>query len=381
MNFSWTPEQENLRASVVDFAQTQLSHDVIERDLRLEFSRDDWQKCADFGIQGLAIPKEYGGQGYDLLTASYAMDGLGYGCRDNGLTFALNSEYVSVSKTLLDVGSEAQKQKYLRAICTGKMIGAYAMTEPGSGSDAFSLQTTAKEVDGGYLLSGHKYLLTFAPVADFVLVFATLNPDYGQWGISVFLVERGAKGFRTTETQPKMGLRTTPIGELFLEDCFVPAENLVGEEGAGAAIFNISQEVERAGILASQLGIMAYQLETAVEYARTREQFGQPIGSFQAVSHRLAEMKMRLDVARLLSYRALWLIQEGKPAALEASLANIYMSESFIDSSLDAIMVHGGRGYLTNTEIERDMRDAVGGPVYGGTSDIQKNIVAKNLGL
>lgn len=381
MNFSWNEKQLALRESIIAFAKEELNGDLIDNDLTCAFPHAAWQKCAEFGILGLGIPQAYGGQGYDILTTMFAFEALGYGCRDNGLTFALNSEFVSTQATLLKVGNETQKQKYLRGICTGELIGAYAMTEPNSGSDAFSLQTTAIETEGGYLLNGHKCLLTFGPVCDFVIVFATVNPEYGQWGISTFIVDRNTAGFRTTENQPKMGLRTTPIGELFLEDCFVPAENLLGEEGAGAAIFNISQEWERALILSSQLGVMEYQLEQTIAYANKRQQFGQSIGKFQAVSHRVVEMKMRLDIAKLLAYRAAWMIEEGLDASMEASMANIYMSESFIQSSLDAIMVNGGRGYLTHNQIERDLRDAVGGPVYGGTSDIQRNIVAKNLGL
>lgn len=381
MEFSWSEDQIALKESVIRFAQAELNDNIIERDHSCTFSRENWNKCAAFGIQGLGIPVEYGGQGHDFLTTMLAMEGLGYGCRDNGLTFSLNSEFVSTCSAILKVGSEAQKEKYLSAICCGEMIGAYAISEPGSGSDAFSLQTTYREVDGGYLLNGHKHLITFGPVADFTLVFATSDPSLGMWGMSVLIVEHDTPGFRATETQSKMGLRTTPIGELFFEDCFVPAENMLGDEGSGAAVFNASQEWERCAILSSQLGIMGYQLDTAIEHAKTRQQFGQPIGSFQAVAHRITEMKMRLDIARLLAYRAAWMISQGIPAATEASLANIYMSENFVASSLDAIMIHGGKGYLTANEIERDMRDAIGGPIYGGTSDIQRNIIAKNLGL
>ncbi|MEM7801668.1 MAG: acyl-CoA dehydrogenase family protein [Chloroflexota bacterium] len=381
MEFSWTEEQLALKQSVIEFAQRELNQNVAAKDLECRFPAAEWQKCAEFGIQGLGIPEAYGGQGHDLLTTMFAMEGLGYGCRDNGLTFALNAEFVSTAAAILKVGNETQKQTYLRGICSGEMIGAYAMTEPTSGSDAFSLKTLARETEGGYLLTGHKILLTFGPVADFAIVFATVDPSLGHWGISSFLVDKSSPGFKVTETQPKMGLRTTPIGELILEDCFVPADNMLGEEGAGAAIFTISQEWERAMILSSQLGIMEYQLETAIAYAQERQQFGQSIGKFQAVSHRITEMKMRLDIAKMLAYRAAWLIDQGLPATTEASMANIYMSESFVANSLDAVMVHGGRGYLSSHEIERDLRDAVGGPVYGGTSDIQRNIIAKELGL
>lgn len=381
MNFSWSEEQLALKASIVQFAQAELNDDLIDRDWRGDFSRANWEKCASFGIQGLFTPKAYGGGGHDILTTVLALEGLGYGSRDNGLTFAINAHMVSTQITLLHAGNEAQKQTYLGGICRGDLIGAYAMTEPEAGSDAFSLQTRATPVDGGYLLNGHKHLITFAPVADFALVFATVDPELGRWGISLFIVDRDTPGFHTPLVEAKMGLRTAPIGQLILDDCFVPATNLIGEEGAGASIFNSGQEWERACILATQLGIMARQLEQAVAHAQTRKQFGRPIGRFQAVSHRIADMKLRLDVAQLLAYRAAWQIKEGIPSMLEAALANIYMAESFVQSSLDTLYVHGGRGYLTEHEIERDVRDAVGGPVYGGTSDIQRNIVAKQLGL
>ena len=381
MDFSWTPEQLALRDEIIRFAQAELNNDVAARDAQGSFSRNIWRKCADFGVQGLCMPEEYGGRGLDLQTAVFALEALGYGCRDNGLTFALNSQLVSTQATLLEAASPAQKQKYLTGICRGDLIGSYAMTEPMSGSDAFSLRTHAKPVEGGYLLNGQKSLITFAPIADFTLIFATVDPDLGQWGVSLFIVDRDTPGYRPSLVQEKMGLRTVPIGSILLEDCFVPTENLIGEEGAGASIFLHGQEWERAFILASQLGVMEHQLETAVAYARNRQQFGRPIGSFQAVSHRITDMKLRLDTARLLTYRAAWLLQQEQPSTLEAALANIAVAESFVHSSLDAIMVHGGRGYLTQNEIERDLRDAIGGPVYGGTSDIQRNIVARQLGL
>ena len=284
-------------------------------------------------------------------------------------------------QTLIDAGSDEQNQKYLRGISSGELIGAYAMTEPGSGSDAYSLRTTYSESDGGYVLHGHKALITFAPVADFFLVFATSNPDLGHWGISLFVVDRDSPGLEVKPNKPKMGLRTAPIGELVLDGCRVGAGSLVGDEGSGASIFHAGQDVERAAILASQIGAMEYQIERAVEYAQTREQFGKPIGKFQSVANRIADMKIRLESARLLAYKAVWQIQQGLPASMDAAIAKVSMADAFIKSSLDSILVFGGRGYLTETEIERDLRDAVGGPVYGGTSDIQRIIIARQLGL
>jgi alkylation response protein AidB-like acyl-CoA dehydrogenase len=381
MNFDWSDEQLELRRSIVEFAQRELNHNVAERDIACEFSRDAWRKCANFGIQSFPIAEAYGGRGLEPLSCFLAMEGLGYGCRDNGLTFSLNAHAVSVVQTLIDAGSDEQKQKYLRGICSGDLIGGYAMTEPESGSDAYSLRTTYSEADNGYVLNGHKAFITFGPVADFFLVFATSNRDLGHWGISLFVVDRDSPGLEIKPNKPKMGLRTAPIGELVLDECRVGPDAIVGNEGSGASIFHAGQDVERAAILASQIGAMEYQIERAVEYAQTREQFGKPIGKFQSVANRIADMKIRLESARLLAYKAVWQIQRGLPASLDAAIAKVTVADAFVKSSLDCILVFGGRGYLTETEIERDLRDAAGGPVYGGTSDIQRIIIARQLGL
>ncbi len=381
MDFSWSDEQLEFKQSVIKFAKNELNGALIERDSKRLFEKKLWQKCAQFGIQGLAIPEKYGGIGADPLTTVLVMEGLGYGCRDNGLTFALNAQMWSVQPTILDFGSEEQKQKYLPGLCRGELIGAYGMTEPDSGSDAFSLRTRAQKKDNGYLLNGTKTMITFAPLADFVVVFATIDPELGKWGVTVFMVDKDTPGFRVSRGIDKMGLSTVPMGELIFEDCFISEAQRIGPEGAGSSIFNSAQEWERSVILASQLGAMARQLEQAIQYAGGRRQFGQAIGKFQSVSNRIADMKVRLETARLLTYKVAWLKSQGKPVMMDAALAKLYLSECFVESSLDAIRVHGGYGYMTEFEIERDLRDAVGGTLYGGTSDIQRNIVAGLLGL
>jgi alkylation response protein AidB-like acyl-CoA dehydrogenase len=201
------------------------------------------------------------------------------------------------------------------------------------------------------------------------------------WGVTAFLIDRGTPGFRVGRDFEKLGLRTSPMSEVILEDCFLPEANRLGPEGAGAKIFNSSMEWERACILASHLGAMERQLETCISYARERQQFGQAIGKFQSVSNRIVDMKVRLETARLLIYKVAWLKQQGKPGAQEAALAKLYLSECFLQSSLDAVRVHGGYGYMTEFEVERDLRDAVGGTIYSGTSDIQRTIAARLLGL
>jgi alkylation response protein AidB-like acyl-CoA dehydrogenase len=381
MDFTWTEEQLEFKKTIIEFAQKELNDDLLERDKSSSFSRENWLKCAQIGIQGLAIPEEYGGAGADLLTATLVMEGLGYGCRDGGLTFALKSQMWSVQPTILDFGSEAQKQRYLPGLCRGELIGSYGMTEPDSGSDAFSLRTTATKRDGGYVLNGTKTLVTFAPLADLAIVFAIVDPELGKWGVSTFVVDKDTPGFRVSRCMEKMGLRTVPMGELVFEDCFIPEENRIGPEGAGPSIFNSSQEWERAVILASHLGAMERQLEQAIQYTNDRRQFGQSIGKFQSVSNRIADMKVRLETARLLTYKVAWLKSLGKSVMLDAAIAKLYLSESFVESSLDAIRMHGGYGYMTEFEVERDLRDAIGGTLYGGTSDIQRNIIARFLGL
>ena len=381
MDFSWTDEQIDLKKAAMTFAQRELNEDVLGRDRRGEFSLTSWQKCADFGLQGLPFPQEYGGADADILTTILVMEGLGYGCRDNGLMFALNAQMWSVQHPIVAFGSEMQKQRYLPGLCAGTLVGAHGMTEPGSGSDAYSLRTRAERRDDGYVLNGTKTFVTNAPQADLAVVFATTDPKLGQWGISAFIVEKGTSGFDVGRDIDKMGLRTAPMGELILQDCFVPEENRLGPEGAGASIFGSSMEWERGSILATNVGVMQRQLDACVEYARERQQFGQPIGKFQSVANRIADMEVRLETARLILYKVAWLKAMGKPAALESAIAKLYLSECFVQSSQDAIRVHGGYGYATDFEVERDLRDSIGGTIYSGTSDIQRVIIAGWLGV
>lgn len=381
MDFSWTDEQLAFKKAVIEFAQKELNRDMIERDRDGEFARDLWKKCAQFGIQGLAVPEKYGGADTDILTAMLTMEGLGYGCNDNGLIFGINAQMWSVQHPILAFGSEEQKQKYLPGMVSGEIIGAHGMTEPDTGSDAYNLRSRAERVNGGYVLNGSKMFVTNAPVSDLSVVFATVDPTKGMWGITAFIVENGTQGYSISRDIEKMGLRTSPMGELILQDCFVPEENRIGPEGIGARIFNSSMEWERSCILASNLGTMERQLEKTIQYAREREQFGQPIGKYQSVANRIVDMKVRLETARLILYKVAWLKKMGKATTMEAAMAKLYLSESFVQSSLDAIQTMGGYGYMTEFEVERDLRDALGGTIYSGTSDIQKNIIARLLGL
>ncbi len=383
MDFSWPEHYTQYREEVIAFAKETLNENLVERDQEGLFSRQLWQKCADYGLLGLAAPKSYGGyqEEVDLLFAMLAMEGFGYGCKDNGLALGLNAQMWTVQIPIAHFGSDAQKEKYLTAFTSGKWIAAHALTEPNAGSDIFSMETLAKKTEGGYILNGKKHLITLAPEADVALVFANINPKLGKWGVTAFLIDKGTPGFTALPTNSKMGLRTVPIGAFEFKDCFIPTENRLGGEGAGFSILNYSLEYDRCCILASQLGAMERQLEETVAFVKERQQFGQSIGKFQSVSNRIADMKLRLETSRLLLYKVAWLKRHGKSALMEAALLKLQLSESFVASSMDAIRSRGGIGFLTATEVERDMRDAVGGVLYAGTSDIQRSIIAKLLGL
>ena len=238
MDFSWSEEQKTLKKGVIEFALAELNHGLSEREKQGAFSRAEWKKCADFGIQGIVVPREFGGSEKDVLTAALMMEGLGYGCRDLGLIFGINAQIWSVQLPILNFGTEAQKSRYLPAMCAGEMVGAHAMTEPDAGSDAFGLRLQAKRANGGYVLNGEKVYITNGPTADVALIFGKIAAESGEAGITGFLVERGSHAFEVSQGVDKMGMRTAQMGCFRLCDCFVPEENRLGEEGelaAGAA--------------------------------------------------------------------------------------------------------------------------------------------------
>ncbi len=381
MNFELTPEQQTLQKAAIEFARRELNSNMIERDAQQVFSRDSWQKCAAYGVQGMPIPKEYGGRGADPITTIALMEGLGYGGSDEGLLFSINAHMWTNSIPLLKYGTSEQKEKYLRGLCDGSLIGANGASEPNAGSDIFSMQTRVRKDGSDYVLNGRKVFVTNAPVADLFVIYGTLDPQLGAAGICAFIVEKGTRGLSVGKKKDKMGLRTALMAELLLEDCYVPGTALLGREGRGAEIFNCSMAWERACILASCLGTMQRQLERCVEHARRRKQFGQPIGKFQSVASRIVDMKLRYEAARLLIYKVGWLMQSDRSADADAAMAKLYVSESFVKSCLDAIQIHGGAGFLTELELERELRDAVGSTLYSGTSEIQRNIIARGLRL
>jgi alkylation response protein AidB-like acyl-CoA dehydrogenase len=358
-----------------------LNRDMISADASEAFSLDAWRHCADFGVLGMPVPKEYGGLGLGLSALLAVMEGLGYGTRDQGLLFSLNAHLWTNTIPILRYGTEAQRQQYLPRLCDGSLIGANAASEPDAGSDIFSMRTRAVRQDNVYVLNGTKTFVTNAPVADLFVAYATLDPALGVAGITAFIIERDTRGLTISRSLHKMGLRTSPMAEVIFDDCHVPVAQRLGREGRGVEVFDCSMEWERGCILASCLGVMRRQLEECIKHARARKQFGRPIGKNQSVANKIVDMKVRLETSRALVGRIGELKDQNRPAMLESAMAKLHVSQSFVQSSLDAVQIFGGYGYMTEQQVERDLRDAVGSSLYSGTSEIQRNIIAKALGL
>jgi alkylation response protein AidB-like acyl-CoA dehydrogenase len=382
MEFAFSESQQRWYDAAARFAAADLCDaDAIERERRGEFWREGYERCARFGVQGLPVPTEYGGRGEDLETMAAAMEGLGYGCPDTGLVFATGASLCTVTLPILAFGTESQKRQYLPGLCDGRLLGANAASEPDAGSDIFSMQTRAERLADVWVLNGRKTWITSAPVADLYLCFASTDPSKGVLGTTAFLVERDTPGFRATREIPNMGLRTAPMGELVLENCVLRASSILGREGRGSTIFNAALEWERGAILAGVLGTMRRQVDRCIAHARSRKQFGQSIGKFQSVSNRIVDMSLRLETSRMMVYRFAWAKTRGQDAAVWASMAKLHVSECFVQNSLDAVRVFGAAGFASGSGLERDLRDSVGGVIFSGTNDIQRNLIAQHLHL
>jgi alkylation response protein AidB-like acyl-CoA dehydrogenase len=358
-----------------------LVDDLVQRDRDGSFWREAWIRYADLGIQGLPIPEDLGGGGGDVVTTMLALEALGYACRDSGLVFSLSAHMWTSEIPLWVHGSHEQQMRWLAGLCNGTYIGCHTITEPDAGSDAFAMRASATPVGNGYILNGRKTFITNAPVADVFIVFARIGDAIGPFGITAFLVPAGTEGLTVDPPVQKMGLRTSPMSDVVLEDCFVPVDAVVGELGRGAAVFQTSMVWERACIMASHVGTMRRTMETCVEYARSRKQFGESIGRFESVADKIADMKIAVEASRALVLQTGWLMDHGFDTTTEAAVAKAFVSEASVRTHLNAVQVHGGYGYLTEFELERALRDAIGGTIYSGTSEIQRRIIARGLGL
>lgn len=376
MDFSITDEQKAFRASVVEWAGDVVAPGAAERDRDGRWDSGIWKSFADFGLAGLPIPEEYGGGGASILDCCLANEAIAEGGHDGGFNLSLGAHWVIGTVPIWLHGTEKQKQTYLPRLCDGSWIGAWASTEPEAGSDAAGLRTTAVRDGDEWVLNGTKIFITNGPIAQLCTVLAKTSEK----GATAFLVETDNPGFRVGRELDKMGCRSSPTAEIALVDCRVPADAVLGVEGE--ALWRIAFECfdwERTVMMASAIGGMQSTLNVAVRYAKERQQFGRPIAHFQAIAHKLAEMKVRLEACRTAVYRAAWLKQHGEPHQMEASIAKFMCGEMSVQNALDAIQIHGGYGYLRDFPVERALRDAKLGSIGGGTSEIQKLIISRLL--
>jgi alkylation response protein AidB-like acyl-CoA dehydrogenase len=362
-------------------AHAELGRDLRARDRDGRFDAAGWKQCAKAGLQGLTLAERYGGRGADALSAAIAFEALGYGCADNGLNFALGAQLFGCAMAIEAFGSEEQKRRILPPLASGEKVAALAMSEAEAGSDAYSLRASAERRGKGYVLNGRKIFVTNGPIADVVVVLATVDAQKKAHGVTAFLVEKGMAGFKPGGAVEKMGLRTAQMGEIALENCALGEEQRLGKEGGGLALFQHAMEWERTLILAPALGAMRRILERCRARARERRQFGRPIGAFQLVATKLVDMQLRLEAAQLLLHKAAWLKAQGKGVAVEASMAKLATSEAWVQCGQDAIQIHGAEGYLSDTEIERELRDALASKLYSGTSEIQRDVIAHWMGV
>ncbi|EOD63533.1 acyl-CoA dehydrogenase family protein [Amycolatopsis vancoresmycina] len=376
----WTDKQQALRNGYTEVFRA-WGADHLRRDREAEFAGALWPEIGASGLFGLPFGTEHGGGGHDLPTTMHVLEGLGYHCRDGGLNFSVSTQLVSTGVPIQRFGSQEVKDRFLPRVIDGSVIGAHAITEPDGGSDAAAMQTTAEPRGEDYVLNGRKCFITNGPVADVVLVYARTSPGTGPLGISVFAVERGTPGFEAGPPVDKMGLRTSPLGTLTFTDCVVPAANMVGRRGKGFLLLDYVMKWEVLLSFAISLGAMEFRLEQSVDYAKTRKQFGAPIASCQLIAAKIVEMKIDLETTRTWFYDTARRFEAGEDVMVDVAMAKVLASEANVRSATNAVQIFGGRGYLSEFGIEKELRDATGGTIYSGTSEVQRDKVARMLGV
>lgn len=381
MDFALTEEQEAYAESVRRFAEQKVFPGVLERDRAEAWDWDVWEAAADFGLAGLPVPVEHGGSGADVLTTGLALEALAYGGRDAGLNLSLGAHLTIGCMPIALHGTPAQKRTWLPSLASGEAVAAFAITEPDAGSDTAAMRTRAERHDDTWVLHGTKTFITNGELADVITVIARSDPDApDSEAFTAFLVPTDSDGLSVGSRLHKLGNRTSPTNEIVLEDVEVPASAVLGE--VGTALWAVGFECfdwERTCMIASAVGGMRRGLDESVAYARQREAFGRPIGEHGAVGEKLAEMRIRLDAAQLLQRRAAWLKDNDRDHLVEASVAKAYVGEAAVDNALEAVQIHGGWGYISSFHVERGLRDAKLATIGGGTTEIQKLIIARAL--
>lgn len=377
MNFVLNEEQQMFKKMVRDFAEKEVRPSAAERDENEFFDRQLYNQMGEIGLNGIPFPEKYGGAGADYLCYVIAVEELSRVCGSMGVTLSVNISLAGWP--ICSFGSEEQKQKYLKPLADGTHLGAFGLTESEAGSDAGALRTTARLEGDEWILNGSKIFITNAGEAETYVVFANTDKSKGHKGISAFILEKDTRGFSFGKKEKKLGIRSSPTVELIFEECHIPKKNLLGAEGDGFKIALATLDGGRVGIAAQAVGIAQGALDAAIDYSVERQQFGKSIASFQAIQFKLADMATKLDAARLLTYRAAWLKENGLPFSREAAMAKYYAGEACMAITTEAVQIFGGYGYSREYPVERFMRDAKITQIYEGTSEIQQLVIASQM--
>lgn len=378
MNFDLTSEQAMIKRTIREFSEKEVAPGAIERDKTKQFPTEIFKKLGELGMLGLPFPEEYGGAGADTVSFAIVTEELSRGCASTGISY---SAHISLGGAPINLfGTEEQKQKYLEPICTGESLGAFGLTEPNAGSDAGGTQTTAKVENGEYVINGSKCFITNASYAKHLALTAITGDNNGMKEISAIIVPTNAPGFTVIDNYEKMGLNASNTTELVMENVRVPVENLLGKKGEGFKQFLITLDGGRIGIGAMAVGVAQAAYEKALQYAQERKQFGKSLSKFQAIQFKLADMAMKIELARNMVYKAAWLKDQGRPFSKEASMCKLYASEIAMEVADQAVQIHGGYGYMREYEVERYMRDAKLLEIGEGTSEVQRMVIARLIG-
>jgi len=378
MNFDLTENQKLIQDMMRKFAKEELEPKAAEYDKTCEFPNENIKKLAELGILGMVVPEQYGGAGFDFVSLAVTVEEISRACASTGVIVAVHNSLVSYP--ILNWGNEEQKKRYLPKMATGEKLGAFALTEPNAGSDPGSLEMTAKLEGNYYILNGTKRFITNAGKADVFVVIANTDKTKGSKGISAFIVDRNSPGFSIGKHEDLMGLRATDNCELIFEDCKVPKENLLGQEGQGFKLALSLLDVSRIDIGAQSVGIAQAALDKSIVYAKERKQFGRAIAEFELIQAKLAEMAMKIQAARLLTYNAAFMKDKGAARfSQESSMAKLYAATIAVEVTREAVQIFGGYGYSKDYAVERYYREAKCMEIYEGTSEIQKIVIARNL--
>jgi butyryl-CoA dehydrogenase len=377
MDFSLTEEQRILKETVRDFAQTEIRPHALEWDKTCEFPHDVIKKAAQMGLMGIFIPVEYGGSGMDTLAYVLALEEICKACAGVGVVISVNNSLVC--DPIFHFGTEEQKKRYLTPLAKGEMLGCFALTEPGAGSDPAGMLTQAVKEGDCYVINGTKLFVTNGGHAQATITFAVTDKERGSKGLSAFIVDRGTPGFSVSKEEDKMGIRASDTAELVFENCRIPQENLLGKEGDGLKIALVTLNSGRIGIATQAIGIAQACLEECIKYSKERTQFGEPIANFQAIRWMLSDMATEIEAARMLTFKAAYLKDKGVRYVREASEAKLYASEMANRAAYKAVQIFGGYGYIKEYSVEKYYRDARITTLYEGTSEIQRLVIAREL--